>query len=124
MNKNLIDIYKKEINEYENMILETYSNLVYYYEQNRQLYEKIIYEYENQLVSENVICSKISAKNHTGVITEWLLERLEDGTRIYTSNDCLPTQTTVIDLTRLNLQSGTKLKFKAHVLAGKNGLQM
>ena len=112
-----IRMNKKEIHEYENIMLESYSNLVSYYEETKQLYEKIINEYANEVVPEVAICSKIATKNTMWVIIKLILETL-DGIKLYTSDKCGPNKTTVIDLTTLKIESGTKLRLKADVVGG------
>ena len=123
MNIDNINLLKLEIEEYKNMMLESYKNLVVAYESSRQLYEKIIAEYEagDDTDSEIVPCVKISAKNHSVTVTKWALITLA-GKTLYTSHEFLVGQTCVIDLSKLNIIPGTKFVLKSLVVAGKDSV--
>lgn len=120
MDINIIKQYKEELEEKKNILLMNYKDLVVAYESLRQLYEKLIAEYELETDTdadtdndtELELCSRIKATNHSSTSINWTLVTLE-GHTLYTSNDCFLGQSSIIDLQKLPISVGTKFILKA-----------
>ena len=110
---NPLEKYVERIKDSKNKLFKNYKGLIVSYEDSRQIYEKLIHEYENSNLSTTVTpCSQIVGYNDGRVIVRWIIESL-DGTSIYESGNLDIYQTKVINISSLSLQPGTQFKVKA-----------
>lgn len=116
---NNIDELKKQIEEIKNEILTTYKNLIVSYDDCRELYEKIIAEYEADDTDLEVVpCSKVIAKNSLLLPVKFQILLL-NGTKIYESDDIAHNKKCHIDLNAIKLQDGSQFLLKA-ITKGKD----
>ena len=104
--------YITQINEYKNVILNKYKNLLVAYEESRQLYENILTELGDS--TEPVKCAGIYAENNSATVTRWALIKL-DGAVMYQSDKYKVKETCTIDLRKQNRVVGTQFYLKAVV---------